>query len=79
MDGVFYTMAIPDCKQADIDPHVYQTFNNTLYSNGSVFSNGPCSTFAEWQSAGQDRDSHVLPMPSISDIVAMGKAVLQQE
>jgi hypothetical protein len=76
VDGQFYTMDITNCTAAAIDPHVYQTFNNTLYSNGSAFSNGPCATLAQWQAAGQDRESQVLPLPSNLDIIAMGKSVL---
>eukprot|EP00038_Savillea_parva_P031470 m.86905 g.86905 ORF g.86905 m.86905 type:complete len:585 (-) comp9682_c0_seq2:137-1891(-) len=76
VDGTFYTMNIKSCDAATIDPHVYQTFNNSLYSVGANFSNGPCTSFSQWQGAGQDRGSQVLPEPSISDIVAMGHAVL---
>jgi hypothetical protein len=57
-------------------PPPLQTRNNTLYSPSSVFSNGPCKTFADWQAAGQDAESKVLEMPSVAEIVAMGKAVL---
>ena len=55
-----------------------ETWNNTLYSPSSLFSNGPCKDFTSWQGAGQDRGSKVLPMPAIEDIVAMGKAIVQQ-
>ncbi len=54
----------------------YHTFNNSLYSAGSAFSNGPCHSFTDWQQAGQDSGSAVLPLPSIDDIVKMGQAVL---
>ena len=54
-----------------------QTWNNTLYSPGAKFSNGPCTSFSAWQAAGQDRGSKVLDMPPVAQIVAMGKAVVQ--
>mmetsp|Transcript_30133 Transcript_30133/g.90269 ORF Transcript_30133/g.90269 Transcript_30133/m.90269 type:complete len:980 (+) Transcript_30133:3-2942(+) len=75
-DGQFYSMGISACSASAIDPHVYQTFNNTLYSTNATFANGPCSSFAAWQGAGQDRLSQVLPLPSTADMVAMGQAVL---
>jgi len=53
-----------------------QTWNNTLYSPGAKFSNGPCTSFSAWQAAGQDRGSKVLDMPPVAQIVAMGKAVV---
>eukprot|EP00729_Bicosta_minor_P002862 gene2862-15982_t len=53
-----------------------QTWNNTFYSPGANFSNAPCSSLKEWQAAGQDAGSTVNPMPSVSEIVAMGKTVL---
>lgn len=69
------------CMWQAIDPHVYETWNNTLYSAGAVFApppgdNNSCATFAQWQAAGQDRGSKVLPLPSVAEIVALGKAVL---
>jgi hypothetical protein len=73
-DGAFYSMNVQACTAAAIDPHVYQTWNNTLYSNGSIFSNGPCKNFSAWQAAGQDKGSQVKPMPTVEEIVAMGKA-----
>lgn len=75
-DGNFYSMGISKCDPADIDPHVFQTWNNTFYSPNATFSEGPCGSLSAWQAAGQDRGSKVLPMPSIDTIVAMGKAVL---
>jgi hypothetical protein len=77
-DGNFYSMRITSCTSSAIAPHVYETWNNTLYSPGSVFSNGPCKTFAAWQGAGQDKGSQVMPMPGVPEIVAMGKAIVQQ-
>ena len=79
-DGTFYSMGGFDtCTRVNVTPHVFQTFNNTLYSETSNFSNGPCASFAAWQAAGQDRESRVLPMPTIVDVVAMGRAVLGVE
>jgi hypothetical protein len=75
-DGVAYTMDVDACTESSIDPHVFQTFNNTLYSANVTFSNGPCKTFKDWQAAGQDRDSTLQPMPSVDTIVAMGRRVL---
>jgi hypothetical protein len=75
-DGVFYSMGIKECDAQSIDPHVFQTWNNTLYSPGANFSNSPCDSLKQWQAAGQDRGSTVNPMPSVAEIVAMGKAVL---
>lgn len=76
-DGFFYTMNFRgSCTAHDIDPHVYQTFNNTLYSPNKVFAQGACSSFEEWQKAGQDRGSVVLPLPDIPTILEMGKRVL---
>ena len=75
-DGQFYSMNVNKCDEGSIDPHVYQTFNNTLYSSGSAFQNGPCTTFAAWQAAGQDRGSQVLPLPSVEEIVQMGRGIL---
>ena len=77
-DGDFYSMGVTACTAAAIDPHVFQTWNNTLYSPSSAFSNGPCKDFAGWQAAGQDRGSKVLPMLAVADIVAMGKAIVKQ-
>ena len=42
-DGSFYSMNVAKCDAVDIDPHVYQTFNNTLYSPNAAFQNGPCT------------------------------------
>ena len=75
-DGEFYSMGIDKCDASDIDPHVFQTFNNTLYSPGGTFANGPCASFQAWQQAGQDRMSAVKVLPPPSQIVAMGAAVL---
>eukprot|EP00656_Telonema_subtile_P039161 TRINITY_DN4429_c0_g1_i1.p1 TRINITY_DN4429_c0_g1~~TRINITY_DN4429_c0_g1_i1.p1 ORF type:complete len:518 (+),score=96.96 TRINITY_DN4429_c0_g1_i1:1085-2638(+) len=75
-DGVFYTMDITACNESVIDPHVYQTFNNTLYSPNSTFQNGPCQSFEAWQAEGQDRLSTVQPYPTIDQMVAMGKEVI---
>jgi hypothetical protein len=77
-DGNFYSMGISACTAAAIDPHVFQTWNNTLYSPASAFSNGLCKDFASWQAAGQDHASKVLPMLAVAEIVAMGKAVVKQ-
>lgn len=74
-DGVFYSMHVEKCDSS-MDPHVYQTFNNTMYSPNATFSNGPCTTFTEWQAAGQDAGSQVLSMPSDDDIVLMGRQLL---
>ena len=52
-DGDFYSMGISSCTAAAIDPHVYQTWNNTLYSPNATFKNGPCASFSAWQAAGQ--------------------------
>lgn len=45
------SMGISACNAAAIDPHVYQTFNNTLYSPASAFSNGPCKDFVSVHAA----------------------------
>ena len=65
-DGDFYSMGISSCTAAAIDPHVYQTWNNTLYSPNATFSNGPCTTFSAWQAAGQvsDRLNGFLETPT---------------
>jgi hypothetical protein len=77
-DGTFYSMGGFDtCTPANVTPHVFQTFNNTLYSAAANFSNGPCASFAAWQAAGQDRSSRVLPMPTVGEIIAMGRALLR--
>ena len=78
-DGAFYTMPVTKCDAADIDPHVFLTWNNTLYSPGSVFSNGPCSSLKAWQGAGQGAGSTVQEMLPVQEIVAMGKALLESE
>ena len=76
-DGQAYSMGgFQHCTAGDVTPHVFQTFNNTFYSAGANFSNGACASFAAWQAAGQDRGSRVLPMPTVAEIVAMGRAVL---
>ena len=75
-DGEFYTMSIDKCDERSIDPHVYHTFNNSLYSPNSTFSNGPCTSFESWQAAGQDSGSHVLELPSQDDIVQAGRTLL---
>jgi hypothetical protein len=69
-------MRISACTSGAIDPHVYQTFNNTLYSPKMAFSEAPCSSFADWQSTGQDHGSTVNEMLSEADIVALGKGQL---
>lgn len=46
-------MGITKCDASTIDPHVYQTWNNTFYSPGANFSNAPCSSLKEWQ-AGEE-------------------------
>ena len=35
-DGDFYSMGIQGCSAAAIDPHVFQTWNNTLYRLPSI-------------------------------------------
>jgi len=75
-DGKFYSMRVKACDRKSIDPSVYQTFNNTLYSANDTFSNGPCTSFQQWQQQGQDAGSSVKPMPPIADIIKMGMAVV---
>lgn len=71
------------CSASGISGRVYQTFQNKLYSGGNVapgnfstYNAPPCDNFIEWQAAGQDRGSKILPLPSAEDIVAIGKQVL---
>eukprot|EP01047_Picozoa_sp_COSAG01_P055589 COSAG01_NODE_6206_length_3796_cov_1.330268_5_plen_96_part_00 len=68
--------------------NVFQTWNNTLYSPKAVWGKqkgmdpedpkkpSGCTTFEDWQQAGQDRGSTLKDLPSSEEIVAMGKAVL---
>ena len=78
-DGNAYSMGgWKQCERNDIQQHVYQTFNNTLYAPKAEFTApGPCADFAAWQAQGQDLHSQVLPLPSTEQVVAMSKAVLQ--
>ena len=46
-DGVFYSMGISKCDGADIDPHVYQTWNNTLYAPHPHTATAPCSCYLQ--------------------------------
>jgi len=65
------------CNSKTIDPHVYQTFNNTLFGpNANFTAPGPCPDFKAWQSTGQDSGSKVLPLPSVAEVVKMSNAVL---
>ena len=65
------------CDTGSIDPHVYQTFNNSLYApNANFTAPGPCADFKAWQATGQDAGSKVLPAPSVEDMVAMGRNIL---
>eukprot|EP00658_Telonema_sp_P-2_P062380 TRINITY_DN51040_c0_g1_i2.p1 TRINITY_DN51040_c0_g1~~TRINITY_DN51040_c0_g1_i2.p1 ORF type:complete len:398 (-),score=92.79 TRINITY_DN51040_c0_g1_i2:286-1479(-) len=75
-DGVFYSMNIDACNASAIDPHVYQTFNNTLYAPNGMFTNGPCQSFHDWQAAGQDRMSTLQPYPPVDQMIQMAKNVL---
>eukprot|EP01043_Picozoa_sp_COSAG02_P028536 COSAG02_NODE_1733_length_11168_cov_29.568705_7_plen_192_part_00 len=83
-DGIFYSDGnMRKCDYGDISGKVYQTFGNKLYSGGNVppgnfstFNAPPCSDFSEWQAAGQDTGSQILPLPSAEEIVAIGKQVL---
>ena len=78
VDGAFYTMrgGAKHCSEGDLDPHVYTTFGNTLYSTNASFHQGPCGSFAAWQGAGQDVRSTVKEMPPANEIVARAKALL---
>jgi hypothetical protein len=69
-------MEITACNASAINPSVFETWNNTLYSPSTTFSNGPCDTFAKWQGQGQDKGSTVIPMLSVPEIVALGKTEL---
>ena len=81
-DGIFYADgSMRGCTSGDISSHVYQTFNNKLYSGGNVpdgnfTAPGPCTDFKSWQAAGQDTGSQTLPLPSAAGIVAIAKQVL---
>ena len=67
---------------SSIKSHVFQTWNNTLYSPGAHFGQQknphpyPCKDFAAWQAQGQDTGSNLKDLPATAAIVAMGKAVL---
>ena len=74
-----------NCTEASIAPAVYVTRNNTFYapagvniSSGRLFGRGqPCASLSAWQAAGQDAGSRAVPgLPSVSEVVAMGKGVL---
>ena len=67
-----------DLIYMDMSERLLGFTDNTLYSVGANFSNGPCATLAAWQAAGQDKGSKVLEMPPVAQIVAMGKAILQR-
>lgn len=72
-DGDFYSWKCSD----PLNRTVYETWNNRLYSPNKTFS--LCHKYdslKSWQAAGQDANSVMEPMPSVTDIVAMGKLVL---
>ena len=83
-DGIFYSNGnMRNCDSGDITGKVYETFGNKLYSGGNVppanfstYNAPPCDEFSEWQAAGQDRGSQILPLPSAEEIVAIGRRVL---
>lgn len=85
-DGIFYSDGkMRSCTKGGISGDVYQTFDNKLYSGGNVppgnfsaFNAAPCTDFSEWQAAGQDTGSQMLPLPSAEEIVAIGKQVLME-
>ena len=72
-DGDFYSMGIDGCNASSIDPHVYQTWNNTLYSPNSTFQIEQCGTFKAWQATGQDAGSKLTEMLPPDQIAALGK------
>ena len=82
-DGDFYSMGgWKTCDSSSINSHVFQTWNNTLYSPGAKFgvqknpNPNPCTGFTQWQAQGQDTGSALKDLPDTAAIVAMGKAVL---
>lgn len=79
-DGVFYTWR--KCNPDHLGDTVIQSRNNQHYSPGADFKvtcGSKTYSFKEWQAAGQDFNSSVHEMPSASEIVAIGMAVLEEE
>jgi len=76
-DGDFFTWA--KCNVGNLNSTVYQTWNNTFYSQNAAF-NVHCGEqtldFQAWQRLGQERGSIVRPTPTVAQIIAMGKTVL---
>lgn len=74
-DGNYYSFSA--CNASNLATTVFQTKNNTLYSDqGPAAWGKTCGveTFEEWQALGQDAGSTTAMTPSIPDLIAMGAA-----
>lgn len=74
-DGDYYSFSA--CNASNLATTVFQTKNNTLYSDSGPAAWGKTcgvETFEEWQALGQDAGSTTATTPSIPDLIAMGAA-----
>ena len=79
-DGVFYTLY--KCNSTSLNETVFQTRGNRHYSPGAKFTvacGKKSMNFHQWQTAGQDFNSTVLQLPSPSEIVSIGMAVVKTQ
>jgi len=76
-DGDFYTFN--GCSTTNLKNTVYQTFGNTFFSMNAtcrINCGGNILNLGDWQKLGQDQGSVVKPIPSVVEIINMGKTVL---
>ena len=72
-DGDFYSWS---CAEP-LSSTVYETWGNMLFSPNKTFSLcGKYHSLKAWQDVGQDANSAMRDMPTVADIVTMGKTVL---
>ena len=76
VDGDFYSFS--GCSTSNLATTVYTTANNTLLSDPGASFQGPCGTtsFAQWQSLGQDTGSRTGTTPDVDALIAMAAARL---
>eukprot|EP01043_Picozoa_sp_COSAG02_P014017 COSAG02_NODE_570_length_20203_cov_8.049990_7_plen_200_part_00 len=71
-DGQFYTFS-GSCTTVSNVPF---TAENTFYSDNATFSCGSAHSIADMQKVGLDKGSTVSETPSISAMIAMGRAAI---
>jgi len=70
-DGDFYSFS--GCTPDNLATTVYVTRNNTLLSDAGASFQGPCGTtsWAQWQSLGQDAGSRTGTTPDVATLMQM--------